>query len=131
MQALIHFSLKPNAYGVPDPSLKFLPEPVDIRASSNGFLCCLGRDGYKAYYICNPITRKWTKLPKPNADHGFLYLMRTTWQRIWDPRSVMDGKLWIHTYYKTCQKLNKSKKFFILKKSKNPRKSNKESLQIH
>ncbi|XP_050128935.1 F-box protein At5g07610-like [Malus sylvestris] len=63
-------SLDPNAYGVPDPPLNFLPEPVEIRTSSNGLLCCQGRDGYKAYYICNPVTRKWKKLPKPNADHG-------------------------------------------------------------
>ncbi|KAL5767961.1 hypothetical protein ACOSQ2_014744 [Xanthoceras sorbifolium] len=33
-------SLDPMAYGVPDPSLKFLPEPVDTRSSSNGLLCC-------------------------------------------------------------------------------------------
>lgn len=63
-------SLDRNAYGVPDPCLKFLPEPVDIRTSSNGLLCCQGRDGYKAYYICNPVTKKWKKLPKANADHG-------------------------------------------------------------
>jgi F-box interacting protein len=63
-------SIDSKAYGVPDPSLKFLPEPVDIRASSNGLLCCQGREGYKAYYICNPVTKQWKKLPKPNADHG-------------------------------------------------------------
>lgn len=63
-------SLDPNAYGVPDPQLTFLPEPVDLRASSNGLMCCQGRGGYKAYYICNPVTKKWKKLPKPNADHG-------------------------------------------------------------
>lgn len=63
-------SLDSTAYGVPDPSLKFLPEPVDIRASSNGLLCCQGREGYKAYYICNPVTKQWKKLPKPIADHG-------------------------------------------------------------
>ncbi|XP_062001140.1 F-box protein At5g07610-like [Rosa rugosa] len=63
-------SIDSMAYGVPDPSLKFLPEPVDIRASSNGLLCCQGREGYKAYYICNPVTKQWKKLPKPNADHG-------------------------------------------------------------
>ncbi|CAN6698569.1 unnamed protein product [Malus baccata var. baccata] len=63
-------SLDPKAYGVPDPSLSFLPEPVEIRSSSNGLLCCQAHDGSKAYYICNPVTRKWKKLPKPNADHG-------------------------------------------------------------
>ncbi|KAJ4842039.1 hypothetical protein Tsubulata_039420 [Turnera subulata] len=63
-------SMEPLAYGVPDPSLKFLPEPVDIRSSSNGLLCCQGRNGYKAYYICNPVTQQWKKLPEPTAKHG-------------------------------------------------------------
>ncbi|KAI9165919.1 hypothetical protein LWI28_022877 [Acer negundo] len=63
-------SLNPMAYGVPDPSLKFLPEPVDIRSSCNGLLCCQGRTEYKAYYICNPTTKHWQKLPKPDNDHG-------------------------------------------------------------
>ncbi|KAG2724793.1 hypothetical protein I3843_01G032800 [Carya illinoinensis] len=63
-------SLDPNSYGVPDPSLQFLPEPVDIRSSSNGLLCCQGHTGDNAYYICNPATKQWKKLPKPNADHG-------------------------------------------------------------
>ena len=63
-------SLDPNACGVPDPVLSFLPEPVDIRTSSHGLLCCQGRSGDKAYYICNPATKQWKKLPKPNAVHG-------------------------------------------------------------
>ncbi|XVF62015.1 hypothetical protein PTKIN_Ptkin08bG0182600 [Pterospermum kingtungense] len=63
-------SLDPMAYGVPDPSLSFLPEPVDIRSSSNGLLCCQGQTGYRAYYICNPVTKQWKKLPRPDADHG-------------------------------------------------------------
>ncbi|EEF40852.1 conserved hypothetical protein [Ricinus communis] len=63
-------SLDVMAYGVPDPSLKFLPELVDIRCSSNGLLCCQGHTGYKAYYICNPVTRQWKKLPRPDANHG-------------------------------------------------------------
>ncbi|KAA8547347.1 hypothetical protein F0562_003789 [Nyssa sinensis] len=63
------FSIDPESYGVPDPSLKFWPDPVDIRASSNGLLCCQGwRD--RAYYICNPVTKLWKKLPEPNGDHG-------------------------------------------------------------
>ncbi|KAF5736046.1 putative F-box protein [Tripterygium wilfordii] len=68
--AAFFIPLDPMAYGVPDPSLKFLPEPVDIRYSSNGLLCCQGRTGYKAYYICNPVTRKWKMLPKHTSDHG-------------------------------------------------------------
>ncbi|TYG45910.1 hypothetical protein ES288_D11G213600v1 [Gossypium darwinii] len=67
---LSFMSLDPVAYGVPDPSLKFLPEPVDIRSSCKGLLCCQGRTGYKAYYVCNPVTKQWEKLPKPDADHG-------------------------------------------------------------
>ncbi|XP_041008891.1 F-box protein At5g07610-like [Juglans microcarpa x Juglans regia] len=63
-------SLDENSYGVPDPSLLFLPEPVYIRSSCNGLLCCQGRTHDKAYYICNPVTKQWKKLPKPNADHG-------------------------------------------------------------
>lgn len=60
----------PKSCGVPDPSLGFLPEPVDIRSSSNGLLCCQARTGDRAYYICNPATKQWKQLPKPNADHG-------------------------------------------------------------
>ncbi|CAL5367247.1 unnamed protein product [Camellia sinensis] len=63
-------SVDPISCGVPDPSLKFLPEPVNIKASSNGLICCQGCTGDKAYYICNPVTRQWKKLPKTNADHG-------------------------------------------------------------
>ncbi|XAR73878.1 hypothetical protein NMG60_11007996 [Bertholletia excelsa] len=62
-------SIDPSSCGVPDPSLKFLPEPVDIKASANGLLCCQGIK-YKAYYICNPVTKQWKELPKSNADHG-------------------------------------------------------------
>ncbi|CAL5375657.1 unnamed protein product [Camellia sinensis] len=50
--------------------MKFLPEPIDIRASSNGLICCQGQTGDKPYYICNPVTRQLKKLPKTNADHG-------------------------------------------------------------
>ncbi|KAG8633158.1 hypothetical protein MANES_18G080700v8 [Manihot esculenta] len=66
-------SLDPMAFGVPDPSLRFLPEPVDVRCSSNGLLCCQAQgtaNGYKPYYICNPVNQQWKKLPKPRANHG-------------------------------------------------------------
>ncbi|OAY23535.2 hypothetical protein MANES_18G080632v8 [Manihot esculenta] len=66
-------SLDPMAYGVPDPSLRFLPEPVDVRCSSNGLLCCQAQgtaNGYKPYYICNPVNKQCKKLPKPDANHG-------------------------------------------------------------
>lgn len=64
-------SIDKDAYGVPEPSLSFLPEPVDVQAASNGLICCQGRTGDKAYYIVNPVTKQFKKLPKPNADHGF------------------------------------------------------------
>ncbi|CAI9777730.1 unnamed protein product [Fraxinus pennsylvanica] len=60
----------PKACGVPDPSLRFLPELIDILSASNGLLCCQSQTGNKAYYICNPVTQQWKKLPKPNANHG-------------------------------------------------------------
>lgn len=63
-------SLDPTAYGIPDPSLMFLPEPVDIRTTSNGLLCCQGRGGHNPYYVCNPVTKQWKVLPKPNGFHG-------------------------------------------------------------
>lgn len=63
-------SVDQESCGVPDPSLKFFPEDVDIRTSSNGLLCCQGRSGDRSYYICNPVTKQLKKLPKPNANHG-------------------------------------------------------------
>ncbi|VFQ74037.1 unnamed protein product [Cuscuta campestris] len=62
--------IHPNSSGVPDPSLSFLPEPVDIKASSNGLLCCQGRNESRSYYLCNPATKQWNKLPNPTAFHG-------------------------------------------------------------
>ncbi|XVE82641.1 hypothetical protein DITRI_Ditri16bG0022500 [Diplodiscus trichospermus] len=62
-------SFNRDAYGMPDPSLRFLPEPVNIRTSCNGLLCCQSvRDN--VYYICNPVTQEWRMLPKPNLYHG-------------------------------------------------------------
>ncbi|KAL2905560.1 hypothetical protein RDABS01_004270, partial [Bienertia sinuspersici] len=63
-------SLDPMAYGIPDPELKCFPEPVDLLTSCHGLVCCRGRFGEKAYYICNPVNQHWKKLPKPEADHG-------------------------------------------------------------
>ncbi|KAG9135814.1 hypothetical protein Leryth_002530 [Lithospermum erythrorhizon] len=60
----------PSCCGVPDPSLGFLPEAVDIRSSSNGLLLCQACSGDRDYYVCNPVTQKFKKLPKPSADHG-------------------------------------------------------------
>ncbi|KAF6149775.1 hypothetical protein GIB67_017508 [Kingdonia uniflora] len=63
-------SLDPNSSGVPDPSLQFLPVPVDIKSSSNGLLCCQARSGNRGYYICNPVNKQWKMLPKSICDHG-------------------------------------------------------------
>ncbi|KAG8383391.1 hypothetical protein BUALT_Bualt04G0007600 [Buddleja alternifolia] len=56
------------AYGVPTPSLAFLPGPVNIISSSNGLLLCKGNDDL--YYICNPANEEWKALPKPAYYHG-------------------------------------------------------------
>lgn len=66
----LFISFDAKSCGVPDPLLGFIPEPVEIRSSSNGLLCCQSCSGEKAYYICNPVTQQWKKLPRPNADHG-------------------------------------------------------------
>ncbi|EEF40851.1 conserved hypothetical protein [Ricinus communis] len=58
------------AFGIPSNSLSFLPEPVDIRSSCNGLVCCQGCDEDQAYYICNPATKDWRKLPSPKLYHG-------------------------------------------------------------
>ncbi|KAF9609431.1 hypothetical protein IFM89_016231 [Coptis chinensis] len=58
------------AYGVPDPSLSFLPVPVNIKSSTNGLLLCQGQTGEKRYYVCNPVNMQWKVLPKQTCDHG-------------------------------------------------------------
>ncbi|CAM8986665.1 unnamed protein product [Rhodiola kirilowii] len=60
--------LDDKAHGVPDPTLSFLPVPIVVRCSSNGLVCC--QDSTGAYYISNPVTKHWKKLPRPNGDHG-------------------------------------------------------------
>lgn len=66
----VFIPIHPKSSGVPDPSLSFLPEPVVIRASSNGLLCSQGRNEDRYYYLCNPVTKQWKRLPKPTACHG-------------------------------------------------------------
>lgn len=63
-------SLNPSAYGVPSPTLSFLPKNFTIRAASNGLLCCQGLLDDNDYYICNPATKEWKKLPKSKYYHG-------------------------------------------------------------
>ncbi|KAG8383390.1 hypothetical protein BUALT_Bualt04G0007500 [Buddleja alternifolia] len=60
-------TLNNPAYGVPIPSLAFLPSFVNIISSSNGLLLCTGND---LYYICNPANEEWKALPKPEYYHG-------------------------------------------------------------
>ncbi|KAG4175430.1 hypothetical protein ERO13_A11G185000v2 [Gossypium hirsutum] len=62
-------SFSQDAYGMPDPSLSFLPEPVKVRSSCNGLVCCQGIEE-DTYYICSPVTKEWKKLPRPNLYHG-------------------------------------------------------------
>ncbi|XP_065851771.1 F-box protein At5g49610-like [Euphorbia lathyris] len=63
-------SLDPSAFGVRNPTLNFLPEHVDVRATCNGLLCCQGRSENQAYYICNPVTEEWKMLPDPLLYHA-------------------------------------------------------------
>ncbi|KAH8503549.1 hypothetical protein Peur_067280 [Populus x canadensis] len=63
-------SFNPVAYGVSSPTLRFLPEPIDVRTSCNGLLGCQSRLGDNAYYICNPVTKEWRVVPKPTLYHG-------------------------------------------------------------
>ncbi|XP_050229702.1 F-box protein At5g07610-like [Mercurialis annua] len=63
-------SLDRASSGIPSDSLSFLPEPVEIRTSCNGLLCCQGRIKDQAYYICNPVTKEWKMLPMPQLYHG-------------------------------------------------------------
>ncbi|MBA0803089.1 hypothetical protein Gohar_013337 [Gossypium harknessii] len=62
-------SFNQDAYGMPDPSLSFFPEPVKVRSSCNGLVCCQGIED-DTYYICSPVTKEWKKLPRPNLYHG-------------------------------------------------------------
>lgn len=62
-------SLDTTAFGVPNAGLSFLPEPVDIRTTCNGLICCQGRGENQAYYVCNPVNKGWWMLPKPKLHH--------------------------------------------------------------
>uniref|UniRef100_A0A803PFC1 F-box protein At3g26010-like beta-propeller domain-containing protein n=1 Tax=Cannabis sativa TaxID=3483 RepID=A0A803PFC1_CANSA len=63
-------SLDHSACGVQSSALSFLPESVFIRAASHGLLCCQSIFTHNPrYYICNPATKEWKKLPKPKFYH--------------------------------------------------------------
>ncbi|CAN4083256.1 unnamed protein product [Withania somnifera] len=63
----IFLSLNHSADGVPNPTLSFLPEKIKLLSSSSGLLLCQGQD---SYYVCNPATKDWKKLPPPQCYHG-------------------------------------------------------------
>ncbi|KAJ4714432.1 F-box protein [Melia azedarach] len=63
-------SFNQDAYGIPRPSLRFLPEHVSIRSTCNGLVCCQSCSLWYLYYICNPVTKKWKALPNSNLNHG-------------------------------------------------------------
>ncbi|KAI3747755.1 hypothetical protein L6452_10390 [Arctium lappa] len=68
--AIRFISLDISAYGVPYPSLRFLPQNVFIRSSCNGLLLCGAFDEENEYYVCNPATKEWIKLPSSSYYHG-------------------------------------------------------------
>ncbi|KAK4840234.1 hypothetical protein QYF36_003231 [Acer negundo] len=59
-----------DAYGVPSPCFSFLPDLVNVKSTCNGLVCCQCSSEVDVYYVCNPVTEKWTKLPQPNMLHG-------------------------------------------------------------
>lgn len=69
-QTIDFISLRQPVYGVPDPSLSFLPEEVTIKASCNGLICCQSVETSNSYYLCNPVTKEWKSLPDPKYYHG-------------------------------------------------------------
>ncbi|XP_077231512.1 F-box protein At5g49610-like [Tasmannia lanceolata] len=58
-----------KSHGVPDPSLRFIDDPVEIKASCKGLVCCKSHTNDSSYYICNPATKEWRVLPNPPRDH--------------------------------------------------------------
>lgn len=69
--ATIRFiSLDKSSYGVPDPSLYFLPQKVFIKSSCNGLLLCQAYDDENEFYICNPANKEWIELPNSSYYHG-------------------------------------------------------------
>ncbi|TXG59622.1 hypothetical protein EZV62_014195 [Acer yangbiense] len=58
-----------DAYGIPSPCFSFLPDLVNVKSTCNGLVCCQCSCEVDVYYVCNPVTEKWTKLPQPNMLH--------------------------------------------------------------
>lgn len=57
------------AYGVQSPQFSFLPDLVIIKSTSNGLVCCQSSLEPYVYYVCNPVTGKYTRLPEPKLYH--------------------------------------------------------------
>ncbi|XP_049386011.1 uncharacterized protein LOC125850171 isoform X1 [Solanum stenotomum] len=60
-------SLDHSANGIPNPSLGFLPERIKVLSSSSGLLLC---QGLESYYVCNPLTEDWKRIPPHQYYHG-------------------------------------------------------------
>lgn len=68
-QTIRFISLDNFSYGVPYPSLYYLPQKVSIQSSCNGLLLCQAFDENE-YYISNPANKEFIKLPHPSYYHG-------------------------------------------------------------
>ncbi|XP_073005568.1 F-box protein At5g03970-like [Typha latifolia] len=63
-------SFDPRVDVIPRPTLSFLPDRlISVRCSSNGLLCCFARRT-NAYFVCNPATSDWVRIPTPPNDPG-------------------------------------------------------------
>ncbi|XP_038877292.1 F-box protein At5g49610-like [Benincasa hispida] len=60
-----------HSHGVPSSTpLFFLPESSTVRTTSHGLLCCKSTFEDNTYFITNPTTEQWTKLPEPTLFHS-------------------------------------------------------------
>lgn len=62
-------TLDHSAYGVPSPSLQFLPERVLVRSSCSGLLLCEGCND-EIFYVCNPVSKEWEAISAPKSYQG-------------------------------------------------------------
>ncbi|KAI7728774.1 hypothetical protein M8C21_028703 [Ambrosia artemisiifolia] len=68
--AVRFISLDDSAYGVPYPSLGFLPKRVSVKSSCNGLVLCQALDDEEMFYVCNPANMQFTTLRASNSFHG-------------------------------------------------------------
>ncbi|KAF9619435.1 hypothetical protein IFM89_007010 [Coptis chinensis] len=69
---VIYVNINNDQTVVQDTILDFLPEKVDIVASSNGLLCChrsqeLGERVDNLIYVCNPTKKEYVQIGWPNG----------------------------------------------------------------